>query len=106
MSTPIERSSFPLVLGLNTFGDVTNDAQDRPLSHAQTLRNVVEQGVFAEQVAVPRSSLVPVPDDLEDRLAVLVAQPVDRQIRWVAVGHLDSAGVVNHAIAFRIRKQQ
>jgi probable LLM family oxidoreductase len=52
MNTPIETSPFPLVLGLNTFGDVTNDAEDRPLSHAQTLRNVVEQGVFAEQVGV------------------------------------------------------
>ena len=52
MSTPNQTPSFPLVLGLNTFGDVTNDAEDRPLSHAQTLRNVVEQGVFAEQVGV------------------------------------------------------
>jgi probable LLM family oxidoreductase len=52
MSTTTQPSSFPLVLGLNTFGDVTNDAEDRPLSHAQTLRNVVEQGVFAEQVGV------------------------------------------------------
>jgi probable LLM family oxidoreductase len=52
MNTSIQAPSFPLVLGLNTFGDVTNDAEDRPLSHAQTLRNVVEQGVFAEQVGV------------------------------------------------------
>jgi probable LLM family oxidoreductase len=43
---------FPLVLGLDTFGDNTHDAQDRPLSHAQTLRNVVEEGVLAEQVGV------------------------------------------------------
>jgi probable LLM family oxidoreductase len=52
MNTPNQTPSFPLVLGLNTFGDVTNDADDRPLSHAQTLRDVVEQGVFAEQVGV------------------------------------------------------
>jgi probable LLM family oxidoreductase len=52
MNTPNQTPSFPLVLGLNTFGDVTNDAEDRPLSHAQTLRNVVEQGVFAEQIGV------------------------------------------------------
>src|SRR6476620_2974329 len=52
MNTPIETSPFPLALGLNTFGDVTNDAEDRPLSHAQTLRNVVEEGVFAEQMGV------------------------------------------------------
>ena len=37
-----ESKRFPLVLGLDTFGDVTHDDQDRPLSHAQTIRNVVE----------------------------------------------------------------
>jgi probable LLM family oxidoreductase len=45
-------AQFPLVLGLDTFGDVTNDEDDRPLSHAQTIRNLVEQGVFADQVGV------------------------------------------------------
>jgi probable LLM family oxidoreductase len=43
-------STFPLVLGLDTFGDVTDDADGRPLSHAQTIRNLVEQGVLADQV--------------------------------------------------------
>jgi probable LLM family oxidoreductase len=43
---------FPLVLGLDTFGDVTYDENDRPLSHAQTIRNLVEQGVLADQVGV------------------------------------------------------
>jgi probable LLM family oxidoreductase len=41
---------FPLVLGLDTFGDVTHDEDDRPVSHAQTIRNLVEQGVLADQV--------------------------------------------------------
>jgi hypothetical protein len=36
-----EPAPFPLVLGLDTFGDVTHDSRDRPLSHAQTIRNVV-----------------------------------------------------------------
>ena len=40
----------PLILGLDTFGDRTHDEQDRALSHAQTIRNVVEEGVLAEQV--------------------------------------------------------
>ena len=44
---PVE---FPLVLGLDTFGDLTHDENDRPQSHAQTIRNVVEQGVLADQV--------------------------------------------------------
>jgi probable LLM family oxidoreductase len=53
MSTPpTDAVSFPLVFGLDTFGDVTNDAEGRPLSHAQTIRNLVEEGVVAEQVGV------------------------------------------------------
>ncbi len=43
---------FPLIFGLDTFGDVTHDQNDRPLSHAQTIRNLVEQGVLADQVGV------------------------------------------------------
>jgi alkanesulfonate monooxygenase SsuD/methylene tetrahydromethanopterin reductase-like flavin-dependent oxidoreductase (luciferase family) len=40
------------VLGLDTFGDHEHDAEDHPLSHGQTIRNVVEEGVLAEQVGV------------------------------------------------------
>jgi probable LLM family oxidoreductase len=47
-----EPAAFPLVLGLDTFGDVTHDDHDRPLSHAQTIRDLVEQGVLADQVGV------------------------------------------------------
>jgi probable LLM family oxidoreductase len=43
---------FPLVFGLDTFGDVTHDEDDRPLSHAQTILNLVEQGAHADQVGV------------------------------------------------------
>ena len=38
--------------GLDTFGDRNSDADGKPLSHAQTIRNVVEEGVFAEQAGV------------------------------------------------------
>jgi alkanesulfonate monooxygenase SsuD/methylene tetrahydromethanopterin reductase-like flavin-dependent oxidoreductase (luciferase family) len=38
--------------GLDTFGDRNGDAGGKPLSHAQTIRNVVEEGVFAEQAGV------------------------------------------------------
>lgn len=38
--------------GLDTFGDRNGDAAGRPVSHAQTIRNVVEEGVFAEQAGV------------------------------------------------------
>jgi probable LLM family oxidoreductase len=47
-----EPVAFPLILGLDTFGDRTHDKDDRPESHAQTIRNVVEQGVLADQVGV------------------------------------------------------
>ena len=39
-------------LGLDTFGDVTFDTGGRPVSQAQALRNVVEEGVLADQVGV------------------------------------------------------
>jgi probable LLM family oxidoreductase len=48
----IASAGFPLVLGLDTFGDLIHDAEGRPLSHAQTIRSVVEQGVLADQVGV------------------------------------------------------
>src|SRR6266853_2634985 len=44
--------AFPLTLGLDTFGDKTSDAEGRPLSHAQTTRNLVEEGVYADEVGV------------------------------------------------------
>ena len=39
-------------LGIDTFGDVTQDADGTLLSQAQVLRNVVEQGVLADQVGL------------------------------------------------------
>jgi probable LLM family oxidoreductase len=38
--------------GLDTFGDRESDADGQPLAHAQTIRNVAEEGVFAEQAGV------------------------------------------------------
>jgi len=38
--------------GLDTFGDRESDAGGEPLSHAQTIRNVAEEGVFAERAGV------------------------------------------------------
>jgi probable LLM family oxidoreductase len=42
----------PLELALDTFGDVTADADGRPLPHAQVLRNVVAQAELADEVGV------------------------------------------------------
>ncbi|HET6310406.1 MAG TPA: LLM class flavin-dependent oxidoreductase [Candidatus Nitrosotalea sp.] len=50
--TTTESAQFPLVFGLDTFGDKTNDAEGRPLSHAQTIRDLVEQGVLADQLGI------------------------------------------------------
>ncbi|WP_127126972.1 LLM class flavin-dependent oxidoreductase [Georgenia sp. SYP-B2076] len=41
-----------LELGLDTFGDVTVDADGLPLSHPVVIRNVVEQAVLADQVGL------------------------------------------------------
>jgi probable LLM family oxidoreductase len=39
-------------LGIDTFGDVTVGPDGHPLSHAQVIRNVVEQGVLADEVGL------------------------------------------------------
>ena len=39
-------------LGLDTFGDVTLNGEGRPKTHAQVIRDLVEQGVLADQVGV------------------------------------------------------
>ncbi len=44
--------SHAIELGLDTFGDVTVDSRGRLLSHAQVLRNVVVEGVLADQVGL------------------------------------------------------
>jgi probable LLM family oxidoreductase len=41
-----------LELGLDTFGDVTADATGTPLSHAESIRNLVEQAVLADEVGI------------------------------------------------------
>lgn len=41
-----------LVMGLDTFGDVTVDAEGRPLPQDQVIRDLVEEGVLADQVGV------------------------------------------------------
>lgn len=41
-----------LQLGLDTFGDITHSEDREPLSHAQVLRNVVEEGVLADRLGL------------------------------------------------------
>src|SRR4051812_26044615 len=41
-----------LELGLDTFGDVTHDADGQLLSHAQVIRNVVAEAVLADQLGL------------------------------------------------------
>ena len=41
-----------LELGLDTFGDVTFDAGGDKVTHAQAIRNIVEQAVLADEVGV------------------------------------------------------
>ena len=46
-----------LILGLDTFGDVTVDEAGKPVHHAQVLRDVVEQAVLADQLGVDALTL-------------------------------------------------
>ncbi len=41
-----------LELGLDTFGDVTSDAEGHSLDYPEVIRNVVEEGVLADQVGL------------------------------------------------------
>ncbi|MHA7264230.1 LLM class flavin-dependent oxidoreductase [Arthrobacter sp. TMN-37] len=41
-----------LELGLDTFGDVTADADGNPVAYPQVIRNVIEEGVLADSVGV------------------------------------------------------
>jgi probable LLM family oxidoreductase len=45
-------TSRDVTLGLDTFGDVTAGADGADLSHARVIRNVVAEGVLADQVGV------------------------------------------------------
>jgi probable LLM family oxidoreductase len=47
-----EPAQFPLQFGIDTFGDRTSDDDGHLSTHAQTIRDVVEQGVLADQVGV------------------------------------------------------
>ena len=41
-----------LELGLDTFGDVTSAADGAPLSHAQVIRNVIDEAVLADSLGI------------------------------------------------------
>src|SRR6202166_2857180 len=44
--------AFPFVLGLDTFGDLIYNQDGQPLSDAETIRSLVEQGVLADRIGV------------------------------------------------------
>ncbi len=48
----MDRSPLTLELGLDTFGDVTSGPDGTPVPHAQVVRDVIEQGVLADQSGV------------------------------------------------------
>lgn len=49
--------TYDVKLGLDTFGDVTVDPDGRPVSDAQVIRNVIEQGVLADRVGIDAFSI-------------------------------------------------
>ncbi len=38
--------------GLDTFGDVTTGSNGNPLSHAQVIRNVIDEAVLADELGI------------------------------------------------------
>ena len=50
-------NNVEMEFGLDTFGDVTVDASGNPLSQAQVIRNVIEQGVLADRLGVDNFGL-------------------------------------------------
>jgi probable LLM family oxidoreductase len=42
----------PLELGLDTFGDMTDGPDGKPLSYGQVLRNLVDQGALADELGI------------------------------------------------------
>src|ERR1700732_2122403 len=42
----------PMEFGLDTFGDITAGPDGRPQSHAQAIREVIEQAVLADQIGI------------------------------------------------------
>lgn len=45
-------ASFPFVIGVDSFGDITKDAAGRPHDHPENLRTLVEEGVAAERAGL------------------------------------------------------
>jgi probable LLM family oxidoreductase len=52
MTDPNERTTADVELGLDTFGDVTTDADGRPKSQARVIRDLVDQAVLADELGV------------------------------------------------------
>jgi probable LLM family oxidoreductase len=48
----VNNTNYPWVFGLDTFGDLAYDTDGAPLSHAETIRRVVDEAVLAEEVGV------------------------------------------------------
>jgi probable LLM family oxidoreductase len=45
-------TAFPLTFGVDTFGDLAFGADEKPLSQAETIRRVVDEGVLSEEVGL------------------------------------------------------
>src|ERR1700735_4889676 len=52
MAAEVGAGGVPVVFGMNTLGATTNDDNGHRVSHAQTIRDVVDEGVLAEQAGV------------------------------------------------------
>ena len=86
--------------GLDTFGDRYGDADGKPLSHAQTIRNVVEEGVFAEQAGVRNLVLTHFSPRYQENGALPLSSLED-EARAQYGGHLVMARDLDHYVLDR-----
>ena len=62
-------------MGIDTFGDANRDAAGEPVPHAQVIRDVIEQGVLADQVGVDFIGLRSMPVRMAGRRPFSAAAP-------------------------------
>ena len=75
--------------GLDTFGDMSNDLDGNPITAGQTIRNVVAQGVLADELGLDHFNVgehhradfaVSAPDTVLAGLATVMVLPVTQVI--------------------------
>jgi hypothetical protein len=79
-----------LRFGLDTFGDMSNDLEGKPISAGQTIRNLIEQGKLADELGLSNFNVgehhrddfaISAPDTVLAGLATVRASPPSTRCR-------------------------